>query len=139
MRRNFLCFDKDKYVRSILHINWIAEKELCEAILYVASNRVKSPSSAKWAMLDVENTDENFIVENSIYIKPFFLMVEKQFYPGITLFPSKFLYSDECSEIIFFKKFEESGATIREYNSKKYANGLPPVKEMRPSELKLSL
>ena len=136
MRRNFLCFDDEGFVRSILHINKLENH--CEATLYVAANRTKSPSKAKWVLLKVETEEENSIVENSLFIKPFFKMVERQFYPNIQLFPFA-LYYDSVDEIVSCKRFQECNYHTKEYNSKKYINGLPPVEEMSPKDLKLSL
>lgn len=138
MRRNFLCFDKNGYVRSLLHVNRNSSTEICEATIYIAANKTKSPSYAKWILLKVENTEENSIVENSLFIKPFFSIVERKFYPNIELFPFQ-LYYDVLDRILATKRFEESGNTVKEYNSRKYMNGIPPVEEMSPSQLKLSL
>lgn len=40
MRRNFLCYDRDGYVRSILHIN--KGEETCEAPIYVSANKSRT-------------------------------------------------------------------------------------------------
>lgn len=137
MRRNFVCYDKNGYIRSILHINR-PNQETCEATIYVAANQTKYLSHVKWVLLKVDNEKENSIVENSLFIKPFFSMVEVKFYNGDTLFPFQ-LYYDSLSQFILCKKFEEEGNTVKEYNSKKYAYGLPPVPEMSPTQLKLPL
>lgn len=137
MRRNFLCYDKDGYIRSLLHINR-PKPEICEATIYVAANQTKYVSSTKWVFLKVENEEENSIVENSLFIKPFFSIVESKYYPNTLLFPF-ILYYDNLSQIVFCRKFEEAGNTVKEYHSRKYANGLPPVPEMKPKDLKLPL
>lgn len=137
MRRNFLCFDNEGFVRSILHINKLENH--CEATLYVAANRTKIPSNAQWVLLKVENDEENTIVENSLFIKPFFHLVELRYYPNIELFPSQLIYSDDTEKVISCKRFQECNYHMREYNSRKYMNGLPPVEEMSPKDLKLPL
>ena len=137
MRRNFLCYDKNGYIRSILHINR-PNPETCEATIYVAANQTKYLPHVKWVLLKVDNEKENSIVENSLFIKPFFSIVEVKYYNGTNLFPFQ-LYYDSLSQSILCKKFEEEGNTIKEYNSKKYAHGLPPVHEMSPTQLKLPL
>lgn len=137
MRRNFLCYDKDGYIRSILHINR-PNQDICEATIYVAANRTKHLKQVKWVFLKVENEEENSIVENSLFIKPFFSIVEARYYPNIVLFPFM-LYYDSLSQVILCRKFEEAGNTVKEYHSRKYANGLPPVSELNPKYLKLPL
>ena len=137
MRRNFLCFDDKGYVRSILHINKLENG--CEATIYVAANKTKIPSKAQWVLLKVENDEENAMVENSLFIKPFFQFVELKFYPSIQLFPNQLIYADDLDRVISCKRFQESHYIYREYNSRKYMNGLPPVEEMSPKELKLPL
>lgn len=136
MRRTFLCFDNNDYVRSILHINKI--DNIVEATLYVAANKTKYPNNVKWVLLKVETEEENSIVENSLFIKPFFSIVERKYYQNVDLFPFQ-LYYDMLAQTIFCKKFEENKYYIKEYNSKKYKNGLPDVDEMSPKELKLEL
>lgn len=136
MRRNFLCFDDNGYVRSILHINKLESS--CEATIYVAANATKSVQHAKWIILKAENEEENSIIENSLFIKPFFKLVELRYYPNITLFPFA-LYYDTLEEVFGCKRFQELNYTIKEYNSKKYKNGLPDVEEMSPKNLKLPL
>ena len=137
MRRNFLCYDKNGYIRSILHVNR-PSSDHCEATIYVAVNQTKTVSRVKWAFLKVENEEENNLVENSLFIKPFFSVVEANFYNGNSLFPFQ-LYYDALSQVQLCKKFEESGNIVKEYNSRKYAHGLPPVHEINPKDLKLPL
>ena len=137
MRRNFLCFDNEGYVRSILHVNKLENN--CEATIYVAANKTKYPYYAKWVLIKVENDEENSIVENSLFIKPFFQLVELKFYPRIQLFPSQLIYADDLERVFSCKRFQEKNYTIKEYYSRRYANGLPDVEEMSPKELTLEL
>lgn len=138
MIRNFICYDRDGYVRSLLHV---VEKEngIYKSTIYVAANRSRYNHKVQWAFLKVTNKEEDNIVENSLFIKPFFTLVKRQFYPNQDLIEES-LFDSTVDEIVLCKRFEESMNTIKEYHSKKLdVEEIPNIQECTISQLKLSL
>lgn len=135
-KRKFLCYDNNGYIRSLLHIEKIYSH--FKITLYVVTNKVINFKSAKWAFLQVNNSDEDFIVEHSLFIKPFALNVESNYYGEEIFYPHN-LYENELEEIIMKRKFVEAGYTIKEYKGKKFDDDTINISYCSPKELKLEL
>lgn len=137
MKRNFVCYDKHGLIHSLLQVEKIHSHY--KVLLYMAQNSVINLRNAKWCLLKVDNEEDNFLIESSLYIKPFALNVESIYFDEQIFYPRN-LYEKEIDEIIMKNKFIEEGNTIKEYTGKKFYNLESYILPYcRPKELKLEL
>lgn len=130
-RRNFICIDEEGYIRSFLHVKELESKE-CESTLFVAKNKSKIFNFTKWGFLQANNKDEDNIIENSRFIKPFFGIVSYKFF-DLSILPKDMNMSLEefCEKL--------GNCTIKEIGSKKYSKQDPEFEEITISDLSLPL